>query len=142
MTETGLTKEFTLPVGLEIGTDVFKVGVMRRAKSKDIIALNRDVTLKQLSGQDLDMNGGNPVTLMMATGAFLEMFSILFSKVVISIQGITEIKKTIFQDMYQEDMQYLINEYNSLNGFDKDMGSDKKAPFVSFPGLSRNSPTP
>jgi len=140
-----LTREFELPVGLEVEgvAEPIKKGVMRRVKSKDIIALNKDQTLKQLSGQNLDMNKGNPVTLMMATGAFFEMFSILFSRVVTSLEGIETINKKIFQDMYQEDIQHLISIYNDMNGFDKIQGGGKEGlPFAQFPNLSNTSPTP
>jgi len=124
-----LTRECELPIGYEDGQGtVHKSVQMRRVKNSDIIGLNKDIRMKALSEDNLDIESGNPVVSMRATGALLEMFSIIFGRVVTKLGEMTNPPAKVFQDMYQEDFQALITVYNDLN---KVPGVETTRPFLS-----------
>jgi len=127
-----LTREFELPIGYEDGQGAIHKSVqMRKVKNSDIICLNKDIRMKALSGDDLNIESGNPVVSMRATGALLEMFSIIFGRVVIKLGQMENPPAKVFQDMYQEDFQTIIGIYNDLN---KVPGVETTRPFLSEKG--------
>ena len=113
---------FTLPVGYETDDGQrYREVTMRKVKNKDIIAVQNDIEMKKLSHEKLELRDNhNPITAMAANGMLAKMFSILFCQVVLEIKGIENVTKAIFLDMYNQDLNYMIEQYGELNGIDVD----------------------
>ena len=127
--------DLELKVGYEDSDGTLhKTVTMRQIKNKDIIAMQKDVRIKALAkDKDLNVDSSNPVAAMAGLGAMLEMFSMMFSLVVEKIGSIEKPNVEVFKGLYQEDMMFLIDEYNILNGNIKE-GADKGSPLAVVPG--------
>jgi hypothetical protein len=114
----GTQVEFDLPSGYEIDGTVHKHVTMRKVKNSDIIAIQKDQGLKAMAHEGLELSIRNPVTAMRVNAQLAEMFSILFTRVVLQLGDIEKPGKVVFLDLYQGDMQVLMEHYATLNGVD------------------------
>ena len=115
-----VTAEFDLPLGYEEDGVFHKHVIMRRVKSVDIKSLKLDTEIKALRSEPFDTGSNNPATAMVSLSAMTTVYAILFQKVVLSLGSIPKekITRTVFENMYQMDMMFLIAKYNEMNGIE------------------------
>lgn len=144
VTEIQITQVLQLPVGLEIGGVNHREVEMRRVKGSDIIAIQNDARVIELSRKNLEMDGVNPIKAMLATAGMIEMFSILFSRVVVRVGSVTDKNKltpSVFQSMWQEDIGAMMKHYGTMNGVSEEEMKEgvTQRPFGSSPTTLDNS---
>jgi len=111
------TAEFELPVGYEDGDGkVHKTVLMRKVKNSDIIAIQDDMTIREISKENISLDTKNPVISMRLNAHMIMMFSLLFGRVVLRLGTIDKPSKRVFVEFYQEDMQVMMEKYADLNG--------------------------
>jgi len=121
-----IKRNIELEIGLELPDGGFgKVLTMRRVKSSDIIAIKKDVRIRELANEDIDIESKNPVVLTLATASTDQLYAILFSRVVTEFEGVQQITPKTFEDLYKSDMMLLQKHYYDLNGIDVDTDSAK-----------------
>lgn len=100
--------------------NVHKEIVMRKATSRDIIDIQRDQRLKEVSKDNIDIRTNNPVLMMKVNAQLFVMFSILFGRVITKVGDVPaeKIRPDLFLDLYSDDMQILMEKYGELNGVD------------------------
>jgi len=118
MSEVTLTTTtFELPIGYtdEHGARHTTV-VMRKAKNKDPIRVQSDTRIKALLVQRTGKVDQQDPMIAMRTGAdMVEIFGVLFTQVIESIGTINKPTKAIMDDLYQEDMTFMIAQYSKFN---------------------------
>lgn len=133
--------QFDLPEGYEDDKgNVHRTVRMRAVRNKDLIKVANDTRVRELSKRDNSLNmavalalqsGGDVegavmqatssgmsidmVKMHMVQAAVAELYSILFSQVVLSIGDITNVHKGIFEDLTQHDFTVLQQKYGDLN---------------------------
>lgn len=130
------TVEFDLYYGLEDkdGT-CHKNVVMRAVKNEDIIAISKDMRVKELAKLDFTMDMSvaaalssgldaslatskiDPIKMQVAQSAITELNSILFARVVMSIGDVTgsDINKKIFHSLEPADLVVIQMKYQKMN---------------------------
>lgn len=129
------TLTFELPQGYEApdGT-VHKEVEMRRVRNRDIINIQKDMTLQAMVKENLDMKSGNPMVTMRINAQVLQLFVLLFSQVVVRIGSIEKPGKEVFLDMFQMDMGIMMERYAEMNGVSNEelqAMKEGKIPFAS-----------
>jgi len=116
-----VTCEFDLPIGYE-GKDgtLHRHVVMRRVRTGDLIGSYDGLDLKALRSDNLNVSDQNPAAAMLAMGAFYKIMCFMFGRVIIRLGDLEggQINRTIFHDLTQVDMNFLMDKYNKLNGLD------------------------
>lgn len=121
MSIEGTTIEFKLPIGYEDEEGaVHKTVTMRKVKNSDIVAIQKDQGLKAIAAEKLGMEVQNPVVAMRVNAHVVEMFGLLFTRVVLRLGTIDNPGKRVFAEFFQEDMSVMMTEYARLNGVDLD----------------------
>jgi len=128
-----ITTEFDLPLGYEDQRgEVHNHVVMRRVKVSDLFKVNSDPAIKRLARDGIKMNIGgiergkdgkprlvsgevNPVAAQAVEANVHEMYTILFSQVVLSLGSIEKPTRNIFMGMYPVDLEFLVARYEELN---------------------------
>lgn len=147
------TITFELPFGVE-GKDgvVHTTVVMRPMTGADQLAVARDAEVKQLAKDGVDYTidlgamqsgvdsfGGltlsgqiDPIRNFIARAAVVQMNTIMFTQVVISVGDIEKPDRSIFRQMRTADLMRMEVEHGKLNGIDaeslaklKDKAGDK-----------------
>jgi len=118
---TNVTIEFELPIGYEDSNGILHTTVvMRMVKNSDTVAIQKDINLQRYAKENLEINSKNPVSAMRINSQMIEMFSLLFSRVIVSFGSLSkeQINKALIADLYQNDMNCLMTHYAELNGVD------------------------
>lgn len=119
MSVVGTIVTFDLKYGFEDKEgNVHKEVEMRKVRNSDIIEIQKDIGLKAIAKENLTLNTRNPVIAMRVNSHVAEMFSLLFTRVVLRIGTIETPKKHVFLDMFQEDMAILMQQYAKQNELD------------------------
>lgn len=140
MSDVKITQEFELPIGIEVNGTFHRNVTMRKVKNKDIMAIQQDTRIRELGKDNLQMRQNDPIQAMKVNAALIRLFTTLFCRVIIKIEGLDDVKPPYFEDMYQEDMETMMNVYGELNGVDMKQGGDD--PFLRQLGISPgDSPT-
>ena len=118
---TNVTIEFELPIGYEDSNGILHTTVvMRMVKNSDTVAIQKDINLQRYAKENLEINSKNPVSAMRINSQMIEMFSLLFSRVIVSFGSLSkeQINRALIADLYQNDMNCLMTHYAELNGVD------------------------
>ena len=118
-----ITRDFKLQDGVDIKGVIVTEGVMRLVLNKDIIALNHDVRLRELSKMQTGIGKSseeNPLGSMLANSAITEMFCVLFARIIIKFGDLDSqsINYAVLSELTQRDMNSLIAVYADMNGED------------------------
>jgi hypothetical protein len=143
MSNPVITVEFDLPIGYtDKNGKTHTHVVMRKVKNSDIIAVQQDKLLQDLmarsSAMDLKIDPKNPdpVKSLVINGIILQVFGLIFSRVIISLGDIPgdDVNKSVINDLYQEDTYKMMSEYAICNG----MSAEELASVSPFPVHSVN----
>ena len=112
------TVEFDLPCGIEKDSQVHRHVTMRRMRNADFMRVSQDTRVKQFAKEDLSVSSPNPIQLMLTQDAMNQMFSILFTQVVLSIGDIQKPTKDVFDNMFTNDVRVMQQQFSELNEID------------------------
>ena len=123
------TIEFDLPCGIEKDGQVHRHVTMRRLKNSDFMKVNGDQRVRQLAREDLSVTSSNPLQLMRTQDALNQMYSVLYTQVVLNIGDLGKLTKADFDDFWARDREVMMAKFEELNEIKKDAGGDQAFPF-------------
>lgn len=111
--------KFTLNNGIEKDGAIHTEVIMRKVKNGDILAIQNDQRLNEISQHTFDLKGGNIIKMMSSMSPMIKMYALIFSRVIEKVGDISKdnIKRSLFEDeLLNEDFNDLIDTYELFNG--------------------------
>lgn len=121
---SGIELEFEVLDSFEYKGVQIKKGKIRKIKNKDIIAINKDISMQQLAKRsDVDESSHHPMIQAMTNSVMTECFCFLLSKLVTVLgdgdgKYLEQVDRKVFEEFTQTDMSNLVKIYGEMNQTD------------------------